>query len=309
MDRITTVETKYLIPVQKLKIAKDYMLPYIFKEVGLKKNSIKISDSTIEYLIDNYTHEGGVRSLKKILYSICRELNVRNLVNKKIKNKTVKFPFTVKKEYIKDLIKEYYEYEGEKIHESDEVGIVNGLWANNMGVGGLLSIETMLVPSKAMLETKATGSLEKVIKESIDVACSLAWSRVDENDKNFWLEKWKTKPQGFHIHCPDGATPKDGPSAGAALTLAIYSILTQRKINRKVAMTGEINLKGQVTKIGGLENKLQGAKRAGVNLVLIPKGNEKDLKKINKRNSNLLDDNFRVEIVENINEVLDKALI
>jgi endopeptidase La len=309
MDRITTVETKYLIPVQKLRIAKNYLLPTIFKEVGLENNSIKLSDSTINYLIDNYTHEGGVRSLKKILYSICRELNVRNLVNKKIKNKTVSFPFTVKKEYIKDLIKEYYEYDGEKIHDSDAIGIVNGLWANSMGIGGILSIETMLVPSKAMLETKATGSLEKVIKESIDVACSLAWSKVDENNKNSWLEKWKTKPQGFHIHCPDGATPKDGPSAGAALTLAIYSILTQRKINRKVAMTGEINLKGQVTKIGGLENKLQGAKKAGVSLVLIPKGNEKDLKKINKRNSNLLDDNFKVEVVENINQVLEKALI
>ena len=309
MDRITTVETKYLIPVQKLRIAKNYLLPSIFKEVGLKNNSIKLSDSTISYLIDNYTHEGGVRSLKKILYSICRELNVRNLVDKKIKNKKVSFPFTVKKEYIKDLIKEYYEYDGEKIHDSDAVGIVNGLWANSMGIGGILSIETMLVPSKAMLETKATGSLEKVIKESIDVACSLAWSKIDENNKNSWLEKWKTKPQGFHIHCPDGATPKDGPSAGAALTLAIYSILTQRKINRKVAMTGEINLKGQVTKIGGLENKLQGAKKAGVSLVLIPKGNEKDLKKINKRNSNLLDDNFKVEVVENINQVLEKALI
>jgi endopeptidase La len=309
MDRITTVETKYLIPVQKLRIAKNYLLPSIFKEVGLKNNSIKLSDSIICYLIDNYTHEGGVRSLKKILYSICRELNVRNLVDKKIKNKKVSFPFTVKKEYIKDLIKEYYEYEGEKIHDSDAIGIVNGLWANSMGIGGILSIETMLFPSKSILETKATGSLEKVIKESIDVACSLAWSKVDEDNKNSWLEKWKTKPEGFHIHCPDGATPKDGPSAGAALTLAIYSILTQRKINRKVAMTGEINLKGMVTKIGGLENKLQGAKKAGVSLVLIPKGNEKDLIKINKRNSNLLDDNFKVEVVENINQVLEKALI
>jgi endopeptidase La len=309
MDRITTVQTKFLSPSQKLMIANKYLMPNIFKDIGLKNDSVIISDKIINNIIKKYTWEGGVRKLKTMLYSIVRELNVRNLINSKVFNKKVKFPFRLKNDHIRELVKEYDEMEKNKIHQSNKVGIVNGMWANSLGMGGILSIETMLFPSKSPLEIKATGSLEKVIKESIEVACSLAWSKIDEERKNYWMGKWKDKPEGFHIHCPEGATPKDGPSAGAALTLAIYSVLMNRKINNEISMTGEINLKGKVTKIGGLEEKLQGAKYAGVKLALVPKDNEKDLIKIRKRNANLLDDDFKVVIVEKFSDVMKHALV
>ena len=309
MDRITTVETKYLIPVQKLKIAKDYLLPAIFEEMKMDMNNIKFSEELILKLINNYTYEGGVRKLKTLLYSIVREINVRNLINDKLNEKNVSYPYDVQYSDLPELLKDRTEIELEKIHENDSVGIVNGMWASTAGVGGIMSIETILYPSKSLMEIKATGSLEKVIKESIEVACSLAWSRLDKDTKHSWLKKWKRKPNGFHIHCPEGATPKDGPSAGAAMTLAFYSILTNRKINHEVSMTGEINLKGKVTKIGGLENKLQGAKFAGVKTALVPYENEKDLNKIKERNKDLINDDFKVILVKNFDDVLNHSLV
>ena len=132
---------------------------------------------------------------------------------------------------------------------------------------------------------------------------------MDKATKHSWLKKWKRKPNGFHIHCPEGATPKDGPSAGAAMTLAFYSVLTNRKINHEISMTGEINLKGKVTKIGGLENKLQGAKFAGVKTALVPYENKKDLVKIKERNKDLINDDFKVILVKNFDDVLNHSLV
>ena len=128
----------------------------------------------------------------------------------------------------------------------------------------------------------------------------------DLQDK--YLKEWKDKPFGIHIHCPDGSVPKDGPSAGAALTLVIYSLLTNKKIKHNVAITGEINLQGEVTAIGGLENKLEGSKKAGVTLALYPKENEKDIIKIKERNPTLFDDNFKAISIESFNDVIKYAL-
>ena len=167
----------------------------------------------------------------------------------------------------------------------------------------------MWLPSQTALSIKATGNLEKVIKESTEVACSLAWNHLPSHLKDKYMTEWKDKPMGFHIHCPDGSTPKDGPSAGTALTVCIISMLTNRKIKNDVAITGEINLQGIVTAIGGLENKLEGAKRAGVTLALYPKENEKDIVKIKERNPTLIDDNFKVMAVETLDEAINLALI
>jgi ATP-dependent Lon protease len=159
------------------------------------------------------------------------------------------------------------------------------------------------------MQVKATGNLEKVIKESTDVATSVAWNYIPEDTKEKFMEMWKNKPMGFHIHCPDGATPKDGPSAGGALTLAIYSLLTHRKIQNNVAMTGEINLQGRISAIGGLEEKLEGAKKAGCVLALVPKENNYDLTKIVDRNPSLLDDKFTVILIENFGDIIKNALL
>ena len=145
------------------------------------------------------------------------------------------------------------------------------------------------------MNVKATGSLKNVMKESIQVALSVAWNYLDEDKKKYYMKKWEDKPETFHIHCPDGAVPKDGPSAGAAMTLVMYSQLSGLNINNKVAMTGEINLKGYVTAIGGLEEKLVGAKLAGVELALIPEENKEDFDKILFRIPDLVNDTFKVK--------------
>ncbi len=309
MDRITTVETKHLTIKQKVHIANNYLLPNILKDIGLDEKSITISKNIIVKMIDDYTHEGGVRKLKKLLYEICRELNVSNLTKTSLCNTNINFPLNVDKVLYNKILENHTKYTHDVIHKNDSIGIVNGLWANSMGVGGILPIESLLIPSKGFMEVKATGLLEQVIKESIEVALSVAWNNITDELKEQWLEKWKINPQCFHIHCPDGAVPKDGPSAGAALSLVLYSRLTDRKINHTVAMTGEINLRGEVTRIGGLEEKLTGAKVAGVKTVLIPKENEEDLIKIKKRNSTLLNEKFKIIVIKNFNDVLKYSLV
>ena len=303
MDRITTIETKYLTTEQKIVIGRDYLLPTILKDVGLSYDDVKISKKLIEHLILKYTYEGGVRKLKQLLYEIVRRLNQSNLTMGKLNRKKVLFPYNLKLSDFNTLLKDYRKINRDKIHSKPQVGMVNGLWANSMGIGGVLPIESSLIPAKDFMNVKATGSLKNVMKESIQVALSVAWNYLDDNIKKQYMEKWENKPETFHIHCPDGAVPKDGPSAGAAMTLVMYSHLSGLNINNKVAMTGEINLRGNVTAIGGLEEKLVGAKLAGVELALIPEENREDLEKIISRIPNLIDNNFRVEIISHFSQI------
>ena len=186
-------------------------------------NSVNISDDILLNVINNYTYEGGVRKLKKILYEITRELNIKNLTNQKLISKKVKFPFDLTQNDIDFILEDYNKCSHDKIHQNDSIGIVNGLWANCLSQGGILPIESLLIPSSNFMTVKTTGSLEKVIKESIDVALSVAWNNIDDTKKTEWLKKWKERPECFHIHCPDGSVSKDGPSAGAAITLVLYS--------------------------------------------------------------------------------------
>jgi ATP-dependent Lon protease len=309
IDRITCVETKYLLISQKIHICKNYLLPAMFKEMCFSENSVIFSDDILREIINKYTHEGGIRDLKSLLYNIVRELNICNLIHTTINDREVKFPFTVEEKDIKTIFKNKREIEPNKINNKPKCGIVNGLWANYLGIGGVLPIEVVWVPASQAMQVKATGNLEKVIKESTDVATSVAWNYLPEDSKEKFMEMWKNKPMGFHIHCPDGATPKDGPSAGGALTLAIYSLLTHRKIQNNIAMTGEINLQGHISAIGGLEEKLEGAKKAGCIVALVPKENNYDLTKIIDRNPSLIDDKFKVIFVENFEDIIKNALL
>lgn len=305
MDRITSIETKYLTTSQKITIGKDYLLPAIMKDVGLNLDDINISTELIEHLVLKYTYEGGVRKLKQLLYEIVRRLNQSNLTRTKLNKHRVKFPYELKLSDLDILLKDYRKINRDKIHSEPQIGMVNGLWANSMGIGGVLPIESSLIPAKDFMNVKATGSLKNVMKESIQVALSVAWNFLDDDVKKQYMEKWENKPETFHIHCPDGAVPKDGPSAGAAMTLVMYSHLSGITINNKVAMTGEINLRGNVTAIGGLEEKLVGAKLAGVELALIPEENREDFEKILSRIPNLVDDTFRVEIISHFRQIPD----
>jgi endopeptidase La len=310
LDRITTVETKHLLPSQKVHIATNYLCPVMFKEMGLPENAISFSDEIIRDLIDKYTCEGGVRKLKALLYNIARELNLANLTSEKVDGDSVSFPFQIKLSHIKHLLKNKMEIEPEKIHKEPKVGVINGLYATSSGsYGGVLPIEILWTPTSSPLEFKTTGNLEKVIKESTQVASTLAFNRLNVDVRNKLLKDLKENPQGFHIHMADGSTSKDGPSAGTALTVALYSMMTNTKIRNDIAITGEITLQGNVTAIGGLDNKLEGAKKAGVKLVLCPLENEKHLIKIKERNPTLIDDNFKVVTIETIEEALKYSLI
>ena len=303
-DRITQVETKYLLSNQKVFIAQRYLIPAILKDIGIDNDSFQISDNLISKIISKYTLEGGVRKLKSIFYSMIRQLNILALTKDKLSNKVVNWPFKVENDDLDILLKEYNKVSFQKINSDSKVGVINGMWAGSLGIGGVLQIESSWIPAQNRNFIKATGSLEKVIKESIEVANTLAWSFVDKKVKKKLEDEFKEVPFGIHVHCPEGAIPKDGPSAGTALTVLFYSLYTKKKIKNDIAITGEINLQGQVLQIGGLEEKLQGSKKAGVKTAIIPNENLKDIPKIKERNPTLIDKNFKVIDVQNINQVL-----
>jgi ATP-dependent Lon protease len=157
------------------------------------------------------------------------------------------------------------------------VGVINGLWANALGKGGIIPIEVSFFPTSTFLELRLTGLQGDVMKESMNIAKTLAWSLTPDDVKSELLATFeKTKNQGLHIHCPEGAVSKDGPSAGAAITLSIYSLLNNINISNTIAITGEINLQGNITAIGGLEIKIMGGIRAGVKKIMYPKDNKRD---------------------------------
>ena len=304
-DRITTIEVKAYTLKEKINIVQNYMLPEILKDIGFNKDEIIFEDNVIEYLINTYTNEAGVRKIKEKIVELVREINLQTF-----KDNNFTFPFSVTQEFCKNLFVNKPKMKVKKIAKEPEVGLVNGLYATTTGIGGLTIIQAMKYPSEKMLELNLTGQQGDVMKESADYALKIAYNLLSEEDKNRILENSKNKNNfGIHIHTPEAATKKDGPSAGAAMTLAIYSVLTNKKVNNKVALTGEIDLWKNVTAIGGVYAKLSGAKKAGVTMALIPKDNEDDLQIIRNENNSPEDDNFKVKFIENIKDVFDNCLI
>lgn len=305
-DRMFVIRTDGFELNEKVKIGKKHLIPKIINSVGYEDNNIIFSDEIIEFIIENYTFEGGVRKLKECILEICKELNLRMLSETKLNGKRIKLPINLSKEMITDdIFKKRRIHKIEKIHDKPKIGLVNGLWANDMGVGGLIPIEVFSIPTNSKLELELTGQQGDVMRESMRCAKTVAWNLIPNKCKERLNKEWKDFGNtGIHIHCPDGSTPKDGPSAGAAITTAIISMLLREPVDNKIAMTGEINLKGEVTEIGGLSQKLNGAKKAGVTHVLIPYQNKLDLDKIVLGDNNPLDNNFKVSCVNNIWDVL-----
>lgn len=275
LDRIHRIKFKHMALDEKLTICIDYLLPEMYKKMGLSENVIRFSKENLKYIIERYTCEPGVRKLKELLFEIVGEINIHH-----IKNKTCiqELPITLTNEEIKlNFFKERHEVRIQKIPSVSMTGVINGLWANAVGQGGIIPIEAHLFPCDRFFDLKLTGMQGDVMKESMNVAKTLAWSLLTDAEIESNLEKFsKTKMQGIHIHCPEGATPKDGPSAGTAITCVIYSILTGKKINHTIAITGEINLQGNVTAIGGLDLKIMGGINGGVTTFIFPKDNIKD---------------------------------
>lgn len=305
-DRMYIIRTDGFELKDKKKIASNYLIPKLIKSVGFEEDKIIFTNDIIEFIIDNYTFEGGVRRLKECLLEITKEINLRLLDGTKLNGNKIILPITITKEMLtEDIFKKRRIKDIECIHTVPKIGLVNGLWANDMGVGGIIPIEAFSIPTNNKLELELTGQQGDVMQESMRCAKTVAWNILPDICKKKLNEEWKNFGNtGIHIHCPDGATPKDGPSAGAAITTAIISLLMKKKIDNEIAMTGEINLKGEVTIIGGLKEKLNGAKKAGAKHVLIPKGNLKDYNKIIYDNDKLIDKKFKVTPIENIWDVL-----
>ncbi|MGY0616300.1 endopeptidase La [Vibrio sp. FJH11] len=290
LDRMEVIRLSGYTEDEKLNIAKRHLVDKQLQRNGLKPNEIVIEDSAIVGIIRYYTREAGVRNLEREISKICRKAVKNILLDNNIKSVTVSM----------DNLKEYLgvqRFDYGKADESNRIGQVTGLAWTEVG-GDLLTIETQSMPGKGKLTQ--TGSLGDVMQESIQAAMTVVRSRAEKLGINtdFYEKK------DIHVHVPEGATPKDGPSAGIAMCTALVSSLTGNPVKAEVAMTGEITLRGEVLPIGGLKEKLLAAHRGGIKTVLIPKDNERDLEEIPE---NVIAD-LTVIPVQWIDEVLKVAL-
>jgi ATP-dependent Lon protease len=287
LDRIHRIKFKHISLDEKLVICKNYLLPELYKKMGLENGVVYLSEENLTFIIEKYTCEPGVRKLKELLFEIIGEINLE-CINMKTKsnNDSISLPVVVTNEEIKTkYLRERHEVRVQQISAYSKVGIINGLWANAVGRGGIIPIEAHFFPCDRFFDLKLTGMQGDVMKESMNVAKTLAWSLLTEDEMARNLEMFtKTKMQGIHIHCPEGATPKDGPSAGTAITCVLYSLLTNKKIDNRIAITGEINLQGHVTAIGGLDLKIMGGINGGVTTFIFPKDNKKDYDEFMEKN-------------------------
>jgi ATP-dependent Lon protease len=290
LDRMEVIRLSGYTEDEKLNIAKRHLVSKQIERNGLKANEIEIEDSAIIGIIRYYTREAGVRNLEREISKICRKAVKKILLNKEIKNVIVN----------QDNLKDYLGVQRcdyGKADDSNRIGQVTGLAWTEVG-GDLLTIETQVMHGKGKLTQ--TGSLGEVMQESIQAAMTVVRSRSAQLgiNEDFYEKK------DIHVHVPEGATPKDGPSAGIAMCTALVSSLTGNPVKAEVAMTGEITLRGEVLPIGGLKEKLLAAHRGGITTVLIPKDNERDLEEIP---ANVIAD-LTVIPVQWIDEVLKIAL-
>jgi ATP-dependent Lon protease len=304
LDRIHRIKFDTLTLDDKLIIVKDYLLPELYTKFKLNDTLI-FQDDKIKYIIEHYTNESGVRKLKEVLFEIISSINLELLKGSFLHE----LPYIINIEYIEEILKTRHKIRHLTINENSEIGIINGLWANAFGNSGILHIECKFFHSSTFLDLKLTGMQGEVMKESMSVAKTLAISLLtNEELKLITKELEESKLQGIHIHVPEGATPKDGPSAGAAIVLVLYSLLTKRKIKNNIAITGEICLQGKITAIGGLDLKIIGGMRAGVTTFFYPKTNAKDFENFcNKYNKDL--SNYLFIEVENIAHVIKDIII
>ena len=266
LDRMEVIRLSGYTEDEKTNIALKYLLPKQLKNNGLKDVELLVTEEAIRDVVRYYTREAGVRSLERELSKICRK------VVKGIQLKTYTGKVTVTEDNLNDLLG-VRKYDFGRAEKANQVGQVVGLAWTEVG-GDLLTIEAALMPGKGVITT--TGSLGDVMKESVSAARTVVRSRA----RGLGIPDEVFEKKDMHIHVPDGATPKDGPSAGAAMTTAMVSALTGIPVRADVAMTGEITLRGEVTAIGGLKEKLLAALRGGIKTVLIPEENQKDLQEI-----------------------------
>jgi ATP-dependent Lon protease len=289
-DRMEVIRIAGYTEMEKMSIAKRYLLPKQKEANGLADVPVTLTDGAIKTVIHRYTRESGVRSLEREVASIFRKVARDVLKNGKReievdRKQTMKYLGVPK-------------FRHGELEQEDQVGIVTGLAWTELG-GELLTTEATVMPGKGKLII--TGKLGEVMQESAQAAMSYVRARAER----FGIDKKFSEQNDIHIHLPEGAIPKDGPSAGVTMATALVSALAKIPVRRDIAMTGEITLRGRVLPIGGLKEKALAAHRAGIKTVLIPKGNKKDLKEIPRRVRAVL----RIVPVEYVDEVLREALV
>jgi len=290
-DRMETIRLAGYTEYEKYHIARGFLIPKQIKFNGLESKNVIFSKNSIMAVIRRYTREAGVRNLEREIASICRKL-----AKEAVKNKD-KTEFKVNEKSIAKYLGPY-RFRQEQVEEKDQIGMVTGLAWTQVG-GELLFIETLIMPGKGKLTV--TGKLGDVMQESAQAAVSYVRSRA----QNLMIDEKFYRKSDIHIHIPEGAIPKDGPSAGISMCASLVSALAQCPVHRDIAMTGEITLRGRVLPIGGLKEKIIAAHRGGIKKVLIPKENEKDLKDVPKSISKQVE----ITLVEHMDEVLSHALI
>lgn len=291
LDRMEVIEVSGYIEEEKLNIAKQYLLPKQIKEHALKENFVKMDDETLRSIINHYTREAGVRTLERTIGKVCRKV-----AKKYVEDPTLEEVIVSKSDLEKYLGKDMFKYQLAELNP--QIGLVNGLaWT---AVGGVtLEVEVNVLKGKG--EIVLTGKLGDVMKESAKTGISYIRSIVDKFD----IDPDFYKTNDIHIHIPEGAVPKDGPSAGITMALAVISALTKRPVPGNIAMTGEITLRGRVLAVGGVKEKLLAAHRAGITKVLIPKECEADLDEIPEN----VKEKMEFVLVEHMDEVLEQALL
>ncbi|KTD64991.1 endopeptidase La [Legionella shakespearei] len=290
LDRMEVIRLAGYTEDEKVSIAEQYLVPKQIVLNGLNNDEIHISEGAIREIIRHYTREAGVRNLERDIANVCRKVVKEILSNKKVKKLTVTVSNIEKYLGVK-------KYRYGLAEEFDQVGQVTGLAWTSVG-GELLTLEASMMPGKG--KVTHTGQLGEVMQESIHAAMTVVRSRA----KKFGLTDDFYEKNDFHVHVPEGATPKDGPSAGIGMCTVLVSVVTQIPVKADVAMTGEITLRGQVLPIGGLKEKLLAAHRGGIKHVLIPEDNVKDLEEIP---DNVLR-KLTIHPVKTIEQVLDLAL-
>jgi ATP-dependent Lon protease len=290
-DRMEIIRLPGYTEYEKYNIAEGFLVPKQIKNNGLADKNVVFSKNAVLTIIRRYTREAGVRNLEREISSVCRKL-AREVLKERDRSE-----FKVSEKSIPKYLGPF-RFRQEQVEEKDQIGMVTGLAWTQVG-GELLFIETLIMPGKGKLTV--TGKLGDVMQESAQAALSYVRSRAD----NLMIEDEFYKKYDIHIHIPEGAIPKDGPSAGITMCTSLVSALTKRKVRRDIAMTGEITLRGRVLPIGGLKEKIIAAHRGGIKKILIPTENEKDLKDVPKTISKQLE----IVTVEHMDEVLTHALI
>lgn len=313
LDRIKEIKVSPYTLTDKLNICTNYIVPEAKNNIKIDDN-INISNNMLEYIINSYTNEAGVRSVKRCIEEIFLHLNIDKIYERNL-FKTKKDKISITKKNITDILSEPYDHHSVILKEP-HIGIINGLYATTSGDGGIIQIQIFPNTQNSCnkYELKLTGKQGETMKESVMCSLTAAIDYLKKNKEKYNIDDLDNymdmnMKHGFHVHTPSTSTPKDGPSAGCAFTCCFISRILNRPLKNDIGMTGEVELTGKVTKIGGLEFKLQGAKKAGIKTVYVSSENEMDVNNIKKKYKNLITDDFKVITFSNVDEIIDDILL